>query len=132
MTKRILDRCLSHRGEPEALNGKIALGLVVTESKDQLALSPCVASVDDSVDVVSLELTLDDVELCLGAVVNDMLELEAFGNDGQLLHLPALPLLVVVLGLGKLDKVANSPGDDVIGPFKEALLFLEWAGQHSS
>ena len=64
------------------------------------------------VDVVTLEQLEDDVQLLAGLRVA-RLQLEGVGRDRKVGHAPALEALVVVLGLGQLDKVPDRPGDDV-------------------
>ncbi len=53
------------------------------------------------------------------------------GDDRQVGHPPLLELGVVLVGVGKLDKMAHGPGDDVIGPLEVPVALAELAGQHA-
>ena len=71
------------------------------------------------VDVLALEQRLDQLQLLLRLrVARD--ELEPVGRDDrQVGHPPLLPLLVVLLGLGELDEMADGPRDHVVVGLEE-------------
>ena len=107
----------------------VVLATSMMYPEDQLALAAGVAAVHDLVDVVALDQPLQDVELLLVARVRP--ELELLGEDGQRLDRPALERLVVVLGLGQLDQVADRPRDDVLVRLEIALVLLEAAAERA-
>src|SRR5205807_2222679 len=74
--KRLLDRLLGHRAEPEALDRLVDARGLVRVGEDQLALAPGVAGVDDAVDVLTPHELVHGRELLLGGLVaRDRLEL---------------------------------------------------------
>ena len=84
--------------------------------EDQLALAPGVAGVHDQLDVVALHELGDRLELALGrGALGARHDVEVPGQDRQVGHLPALELVVVVLGRGELGEVADRPRDDGVG-----------------
>ena len=99
--------------------GLSAAGLLDEVVEDQLALAPGVAGVDDAVDVVAAQQVADDGHLLLRALVAHD-ELEAARHDRQIGHAPLLVLVVVLVGLGELDEVADGPRDDVLGALEPA------------
>ena len=109
----LLDGRLRHRVEPEALDRLLHAGGLVEVGEDELALAPGVAGVDDQLDVRVLHQLVDGVELLLGlVVVGD--ELELLRHDRQVGEAPLLQLLVVLVGLGEADQVADRPRDHVV------------------
>jgi hypothetical protein len=68
---------------------------------------------------VAAQLVAHDLHLLLGALVAHH-ELELARDDGQIGHPPLLELVVVLVGLGELDEVADGPGDDVLRALQPA------------
>ena len=125
----LADRVLGHRREPGALHRDALLaGHVEHVGEDQLALAPGVAGVHDQLDVVALHELGDRVQLLLGRfALGARHDVEALREDGQIDHLPALELVVVVLGRGQLGQVADRPGDDGVRALEKVLRGLERA-----
>jgi hypothetical protein len=112
---------LSHR--------RLTRGLVEVR-EDELALPPGVAGVDDQLDVLVLHQLVDGVELLLRLlVVGD--ELELLRQDRQVRKAPLLQPLVVLVGLGEADEMADGPRDHVVavGEMRLVLALLEGTGQ---
>ena len=133
----LADRRLGHRVQPQPLDGQLRAGLLVQVGEDQLALAPGVAGVDDEVVVVALQQALDDRHLLLRALVAHD-ELELARHDRQVRHAPLLELVVVLVGLGELNEVADGPGDRVVGSLEPARglvagpgVLLERAREHA-
>src|SRR5581483_5996142 len=106
------DRLLRHRADPEPLDRLVDPGELVDVGEDQLPLPPGVARVHDPVDVVALHQLVDLLEL-LPRLRVARLELELVGHDREVLHAPALELLVVGLRVFQLHEVADREGDDL-------------------
>ena len=94
--------------------------------EDQLALPPCVAGVDDAIDVVALQQLVDHVQLLLRLGVTRA-DVEFLRDDREVVHPPLLELLVVVLGRGQLEQVADGVRDDVLVALVELLVRVEAA-----
>ena len=137
LAEGLAHRLVGHRVQPQALDGLLGLHVLVDVGEDQLALAPRVARVDDLLDVVAAQLVAHDLHLLLGALVAHD-ELELARDDRQVGHPPLLELVVVLVGLGELDEVADGPGDDVLGALQPAGglvprsgVLLERTGQHA-
>src|SRR2546430_4056385 len=116
-----LDRLLRHRADPEPVDRLVDPGELVDVGEDQLALTPGVAGVDDAVDVLALHQLVDLLELLLRLRVA-RLELELLGQDREVVHPPALELLVVGLGVFQPDEMADGEGDDSVVGLPVAVL----------
>ena len=117
--------CVGHRAQPQALDGLLGAGLLEQVGEDQLALAAGVAGVDDVVDVVAAQQRLDDAHLLLRALVaHDELELRR--HDRQIGHAPLLELVVVLVGLGELNEVADGPVMTCSGPSSQRSVLSPW------
>ena len=118
--------------DPEAIDGLVDARGLVDIGEDQLALAPCVARVDDAVDIVANHQPVDGGELLL-APHSARLELEPLRHDRENLDLPPLVLLAVGVGLGKLDEMPHGPRDDRVLALERRLVLalLELTGERS-
>ena len=86
----------------------------------ELALLTGITTVDD---LGSLgEEFLDDSELLLHALVINQLNGKGTGDDGQCIHLPVLPLGVVIFRGIEFTKVSKSPCDLVAVTFHVSVM----------
>ncbi len=101
-------------------------GVVDDQAKDQLALAPGVAGVDDVADVLAPDLPDHGIEPGLGLV--DRREVEVRRDHRQVREAPLAALDVVGLGGLDLDEVADGRGHDVARVLVVLVVLVELAG----
>ena len=124
----LLDGLVGHGGNPQPVHGLFALGLVVDQPEDELALPPGIGGADELFRVLVVHQLFDHAELGLG--FGNHLGGDGFRQDGQFLHPPFFIFFVDFVGLAERHQVAHRPGDQIAFPFQEPFAPLP-APQHS-
>ena len=107
----LADSIFGERRDPEAFDGYTTARLLIHPTLDELSLLPGITAVNNF-GGLSNEV-LDGVELLDDALVVGHLDAKALGYHGQRGHVPALPLLVILVGIEQSAEVSKRPGDTI-------------------
>ena len=120
IVKALKNRRILHGGDPEPLYALAAVVEIIRCAKDQLALAPGVAGVDDLANVLSVHEGAQCVHLLLLVPRHGVLP--AIRQNGQVLPSPFAVLFVVGVRIRKLRKMPEAPGDEIAAARKKTVL----------
>ncbi len=127
--KAVADGLRRHGLQPQAAHrlaqGLGATGVLLDQAKDQLALTPGIAGVDEFVHVLALGLFDDGIEPRLGFV--HRLQVEVRRNHRQVGKTPFAALDVKFLWRLDFHQVADGTGDDVAVVLEMLVVLFEFA-----
>ena len=118
--KCLLDGLIGHGKHPQPLDRFGGLGQFVDVGEDEFTLASGIAGVDHTLDILSLELLLELLELLFGG--RDRLELELGWDNGEIGEFPSLEFLVEIVGHVKLDQMPDGTIDHPFLIFKEIVV----------
>ena len=119
--KGLLDGLIGHGKHPQPLDRFGGFGQFVDVGEDEFTLASGIAGIDHSLDILSLELLLELLELLFGG--RDRLELELGRDNGEIGKFPSLQFLVEIVGHVKLDQMPDGTIDHPFLIFKEIVIF---------
>ena len=111
------DRLVGQAGDPQALDGLTAAGMLVDEAEDMLPLAAGIRGADDGLGIGGVEQPFDDPQLAGRPLARA--QLPVLRDHGQLGQGPARrPGAAIVVGLGEVNQMAQGPGDAVATPLQ--------------
>ena len=118
----VLDCCVLHAGNPKALKRFLAARHLVDETENQFPLAPGVGGAHKAGDIGALHQRTQGVKLLFLIVGNDVLPF--LRQNRQVVIAPFFETLVISPGVGKGNKVADTPAHQIAVPLHVAVLFL--------
>ena len=120
ITEALLNGIVLHRGNPKSEDGLFASGHLVDITEDQLALTSCIAGVDNVGHVGSIHQLFQRFKLAV-LITGDFV-LPVGRNDGKIVVSPLGVFFIVGVGIGKFSQMTEAPGHDIITPLDVAVL----------
>ena len=122
MGKALLDGRVLHAGNPKALKRFLAARHLVDKTENQFPLAPGVGGAHKAGDIGALHQRTQGVKLLFLIVGNDVLPF--LRQNRQVVIAPFFETLVISPGVGKGNKVADTPAHQIAVPLHVAVLFL--------
>ena len=120
--KAVLDGRVLHAGNPKALKRFLAARHLVDKTENQFPLTPGVGGAHKAGDIGALHQRTQGVKLLFLIVGNDVLPL--LRQNRQVVIAPFFETLVISPGVGKGNKVADTPAHQIAVSLHIAVLFL--------
>ena len=100
ITEALFNGIILHRGNPKSEDGLFAPSHLVDVAEDQLALTPCIAGVDNVGHIRTVHQLFQRFKLAV-LITGDFV-LPVGRNDGKIVISPLGVFLIVGVGIGKL------------------------------
>ena len=120
--KALADRGVLHAGNPKALERLFAARHLVDETENQFPLAPGVSGAHKAGNIGALHQRTQGVKLLFLIVGNDVLPF--LRQNRQVVIAPFFETLVISPGVGKGNKVADTPAHQIAVSLHVAVLFL--------
>ena len=120
--KAVLDGRVLHAGNPKALKRFLAARHLVDKTENQFPLAPGVGGAHKAGDIGALHQRTQGVKLLFLIVGNDVLPF--LRQNRQVVIAPFFETLVISPGIGKGNKVADTPAHQIAVSLHVAVLFL--------
>ena len=125
LTEALFNGVIFHRGNPKSVDRLGTSGHFVDVAEDKLALTTCIAGVDNVGHVGSVHQLFQRFKLAV-LITGDFV-LPVGRNNGKVIISPLGVFSIVGVGIGKLSQMTKAPGHDIITPFDVALLAVFYA-----
>ena len=130
VVKAIADGLRGHGLQPQALDGFAqaafgAAGVLLDQAKDQLALAPRVAGVDELGHIFALGLLDDGGQAAFGFI--DRFQVKAWRNHRQVGKAPLAAFDIELFGGLNFHQVAHRAGDHVVLALEIVVVFVKFA-----
>ena len=118
--KTVTNGTILHRTDPQTEHGFSALGKLVGHTEDRLSLTSCIASVDNTFNILSVHELFENGKLLFG--IGRYHRFPIIGQNGKIGVTPFCVLFVIVLRLRKLHQMPYTPTDDISAALIVAVL----------
>ncbi len=126
MRETVADGLRRHRLQPQARDRVLGFAVLLNQAKDQLALAPGIAGVDERAHVFAFGQFDNRIEPRLGLV--HRLQVKVRRNDGQIGKAPFAAFDVKLFGRLNLQQMPHGTGDDVGVVLEMFVQLLKLAG----